>query len=401
MDINSLFNKTGISAYDTSIKGFGDRPKTRTPSIVLDSFLGGGIPLGCVVEVAGASKGGKTTFCYQTLGMFLQDHPDGIAVILESESSHDRTRMEHTFGIDVNRVFVYPGVTLNKGFEAMITLAENMAAIKPKERVPIFVLWDSISNSATDAQVDSQSVNGGGMAEAARLIRQYFKILMTKLADVDLCIMLISQVSQKIGSYVPGFTTSGGEGLKHDVHLKLWIDGGKLATNEQGFYSTNTSKLKIEKSKISPLIDNINLVLDISKGGAIDMEDSLVHFFYEKSIFQMVSNGWYSINPELVGKYPQYADYIVNHTKMMNKQRWNAIIEEIRNNKVLLDIMTLAWVDMVGENYGLQKIVCESYREGLVSRLKEYENPVNIPEPTNVEVDPDEEEGMDDAESDE
>ena len=375
-DAKALFSKTGIVAYDTNVKGFGDRPKTPTPSIILDSFLGGGIPLGCVVEVAGSSKGGKSTFCYQTIGMFQKTYPDGIVVILESEGSHDRDRMEHTFGIDVNRVFVYPGVSLNKGFEAMITLAENMSGLPKKERVPILVLWDSISNSPTDAQVDSQNVNGGGMAEAARLIRQYFKILMSALDSVDICIMLISQVSQKIGSYVGGFTTSGGEGLRHDVHLKIWIEGGKTTQNEEGFNSKMSSKLKLEKSKISPLISDVDLVLDISKGGAIDREDSLVNFFYNKSIFQMVTNGWYSINPGVAEMYPQYRSYLENNTKLFGKQRWNAIVEEIRSNEVIRDFMTLVWVDMVGRNYSLQAVVCAKYREELVNKLKPYETQV-------------------------
>lgn len=382
--LSKVLGKTPVVKYDEEVKDFGNRPKLVTPIIALNEFLGGGIPVGSVVEVAGPPKGGKTGFTYQTLAGFQKQYPNGLAMLFESESSSDSTRMSEAFGVDINRLYIYPGVTLDSGFDAICNIAKNMSEIKKKDRVPIFILWDSLTNSATDAQVESGNPNGGGMAEAARLIKSELKILMKNLADVDMTVFLISQVSSKIGGYVGGFTTSGGMGLKHAVHLQLWVNEGKPAKDGDLFYTTNSSSLSVKKSKISPLIDDLEVLIDIKEGGRIDEALSFIGFLFNRlhALDQVKSGGYYGIADWVYERYPQYRTYFettgLYKTDGSSRKglRWSAMSDTIWSDPILLTIFKIIWIDELSTHYKLQAKICKPHRDELVAAVKSIENPV-------------------------
>lgn len=382
--LSKILGKTNIVQYDDEVRDFGSRPKLETPIIALNEFLGGGIPVGSIVEVAGPPKGGKTGFSYQTMAGFQRQHPEGLTILFESESSNDSTRMSKAFGVDVSNLYIYPGVTLDSGFEAICNIAKNMSEVKKKDRVPIFVLWDSLTNSATDAQVESGNPNGGGMAEAARLIKSELKILMKNLSDIDMTVFLISQVSTKIGSYVGGFTTSGGMGLKHAVHLQIWVNEGKPSKDGDLFYTTNSSSLSLKKSKISPLIDDIEVLIDIKEGGRIDESGSFIGFLFNRlhAIDQVKSGGYYGISDWVYDRYPQYRSYFEStglyktDGKLRKGSRWNDMSSTIKSDPILQTIFKIIWIDSLSDHYNLQAEICKPRRDELTKAISSIENEV-------------------------
>ena len=59
-----------------------DKPKVSTPILALNDFLGGGIPLGAIIEVYGPNSAGKSSIMYETLGNFQKEYSNGVAFII-------------------------------------------------------------------------------------------------------------------------------------------------------------------------------------------------------------------------------------------------------------------------------------------------------------------------------
>ena len=92
----------GIAAGDVS--GFYD-----TGSYILNALISGsiygGIPDSKSTGIAAESSVGKSMVVLTTLKQFLEDYPDGIGLIFESESAISKKMLEDR-GIDTSRVGV-------------------------------------------------------------------------------------------------------------------------------------------------------------------------------------------------------------------------------------------------------------------------------------------------------
>ena len=92
--------------------------------------------------------------------------------------------------------------------------------------------------------------------------------------------------------------------------MRLEIGGGK--TNYDGIFATSKySTLSVEKSKISPVIGDIPIIIDITKGGVINRSDSFVWWMTKvnpdsthDSYFKQ--SQWWEVNEDYYSKYKKY-----------------------------------------------------------------------------------------------
>ena len=74
--------------------------KVPTPIDTINIVGCGGINLSTMSELWGPPRGGKSTFAYQTAGMFLKEYGEWARVlIIDAEGSADLIRLEYVFGI--------------------------------------------------------------------------------------------------------------------------------------------------------------------------------------------------------------------------------------------------------------------------------------------------------------
>lgn len=184
-----------------------ERKKVSTPIEVINNILGGGIPFGTVLQSFGPPKSGKSTWTYQTMGLFQKEYPNGISVIVDTESSADGTRLEF-LGVDTSKVLRLPSSSIEDGFLSILKMLENKSkSTSELKDAPVFVIWDTISKGL--AQADSSQSRMNAM-DRARVIKNYMNPVMAEVGKHDFILCLLNQVIYRTDSYGNQKVDSGG-----------------------------------------------------------------------------------------------------------------------------------------------------------------------------------------------
>lgn len=189
-----------------------DKPKVETPIHALNCLLGGGLPLGAILEVYGPNAAGKSSLMYETLGNFQKQYPEGVAFIIDSETSTDDTRLRQ-MGVDPARAPRMGASTLEDGFEQIIKILKKMVNDKRYKGFPVFIIWDTIAAPPTRAQLEEGKMYAGGMAERARILKSSLTNVFTLIEKQNVLLVLLNQVMAEIGGWRPGETSAGGNAL--------------------------------------------------------------------------------------------------------------------------------------------------------------------------------------------
>jgi RecA/RadA recombinase len=311
MDINVLRTEVGGSSMADSQLFYNSSHIVATPLLLLNRFLKGGIPSSSIVEVYGAPKAGKSTLTYMIAGSFQHDHPNGIVYIIDSERSIEAQRMA-SFGMDNKRIIVQPVESLEDAYIKMNLFLDKVSELNEKkkkgeENTPVMMIWDTIAQTKSKAKIDNPGVqNPGGLNEEARINKKELACISGKLEKVSATLWIINQIFTHFNSYGGTSEDSGGGfGLKHGAHYKLQVKLIKQhwGDDDEDFLgSTQMSYVNLTKSKSTPAIRNIPLVINTLEGGAIDSNMSILLFFKENKLLEEPSKGWFTL-PGLTKNY--------------------------------------------------------------------------------------------------
>lgn len=366
LDLQELIKGTDITIVSQTKGVMHDRGKVSTPLPALNCLFGGGIPLGILAEVYGVNASGKSSFSYQTMGNFQKEYPEGISVIVDTEASVDATRLPH-MGVDPSRTLRLPATTMESGFEQLFKLLEKKNKSENLRKLPVFIIYDTIAVQTTNAQMETLNMNGAGMMIKSRLLKHYLSILLPYIETQPITCLLLNQVTTEMTQFGGKLSSSGGHALKHDIHLRLRFNSGD--TYYEGIFAKKKySSINIEKSKISPLMGNFSIVLDITDGGVINSEESMLSFATES--LNLVDRGSWSNTKELAKKYPQYADKFDKFLSEHSSFRYQELIDYIGTRPKFSKFLELAFLDMLKEIYSYQAEVCEPYRLKVIEELE-------------------------------
>lgn len=361
----SEFKFIGQEGSEEGKGSLTDKPKVETPLIALNCLLGGGLPLGAILEVFGPNAAGKSSFMYETLGNFQRQYPDGVAFIVDTETSTDDSRLRQ-LGVDPKRAPRMGAATLEDGFEQITKIVKKMIDDERYKGFPVLILWDTIASAPTRAQAKSGEMYSGGMAERARILKTALMTIFPLIEKQNVLLVLLNQVMAEIGGWRPGITSAGGNALKHDIHMRLQIDGGK--TNYDGVYAvTKYSKLSVVKSKVSPLMGDFPITIDITRGGIINRPESFVWWMTSltsPTVFKQ--SAWWSIEDWCYNKYKVFWDKFPDFYPRFRQAK---LYEVGSNNSDFLDLLQLIWLDLISERYVLQREVCQKLRSEVEARL--------------------------------
>lgn len=342
-----------------------DKPKVETPLVALNDLLGGGLPLGAILEVFGPNASGKSSFMYETLGNFQRQYPNGVAFIIDTETSTDNSRLVQ-LGVDPMRAPRMGAATLEDGFEQINKIVRKMIDDDRYKGFPVMILWDTIASAPTRAQAKSGEMYSGGMAERARILKSSLMNIFPLIEKQNVLLVLLNQVMAEIGGWRPGVTSAGGNALKHDIHMRLELSGGK--TNYDGVYAVSKySSLSVVKSKVSPIMGDFPISIDITKGGVINRSESFIWWMANltsPTLFKQAA--WWSIEDWCYNKYKPYWD---KFPEFYPRFRQTKLYEVGSSNPDFIDFMQLIWLDLISDRYVLQREVCSSLRSEVEARL--------------------------------
>lgn len=345
------------------------RPKVRTPLPHLDVIFGGGIPFGVIVEGFGPPKAGKSTFWYETLGEFQRQYPNGVPIIVDTEMSVDNIRMQY-MGIDTDKVLRLPAMTLEDGFEQVINILKKKRDNEKAKDLPVFIMWDTIAVAPSRAQHKEGNINAGGMTQKPRLIKQFLSDVLVYIEEQPTIFVLLNQVFTDLSGFRPKLTSGGGNGLKHDIHIQLQFKKAKSSFDGDGREIKQTSKVDINKSKISPKFQDINMTIDNTTGGTVDRLRSFMNYLRDSSNIFIDNRGWIQMNSELFDEDSKYLEYEPIIQKPNKKWRWDELVDAVKADPNWTRFLQMLLVDEIAKHYKYYHDISRKYRRNLYLQLQ-------------------------------
>jgi len=298
-----------------------DKSTVRVPttSFMLNLLLGGGTPLGRVLEVSGDPSEGKSTIIEHMMIGF-QRYP-GVSVLLDAESGWCRQRALR-IGHNPSRHMHLQADTVELGFSAINALIKKMRMPGGKFplSVPIGIFWDTISASQTEGE-KTGDYYADGMMDKPRKIRRALRTLSLVLPETNCTLVFVNQTIQ--GPSRTGASksqTPGGGAIKFwsSKRLKVWsFEKMQYPENNTGILT----HVKTIKDKLEP--PGREIVIPIRYSDGVDNLYEVLNFLMDNSKYVNMSSGWVSVpdfpEPECEARFriKKAHDYYNEHPDLL------------------------------------------------------------------------------------
>ena len=239
--LTKKFDTSNVVKF-SSINPFENKDNfLHTGSSELDFNLGTyGFPP-CFIEIAGESKGGKTTIALMAMKDFQIKNPDGVSVILSSEE-RDNNQYAKQIGVDTSRVIIIKSKFVEDLFYQFQELIDSTKIFWKEEglkgKPKIFCFWDSVGATNSRAQqetfrknmvINRKNLENGTktdlkspvMADFAKAATMCLKVILSQLYENDIVFIALNHLKDKFDS--PGKYTSGGRVFEYLPSIRLWM----------------------------------------------------------------------------------------------------------------------------------------------------------------------------------
>ena len=238
---------------DGAIMQMGDVPATSiarvsSGSLSLDIALGGGVPLGRIIEIYGPESSGKTTLALHCISEVQKK--GGRAAFIDAEHALDVSYAKK-IGVDVDQLLVSQPDDGEQALEICETLVRSGG-------IEVIVV-DSVAALTPRAEIEGM-MGDSHMGLQARLMSQALRKLTAIVSKTNCSVIFINQLRMKIGvMFGNPETTTGGNALKFYASLRLDVrridkvieKNGKEGAEGQEIVG-NRTRVKVVKNKVAP-----------------------------------------------------------------------------------------------------------------------------------------------------
>ena len=238
---------------DGAIMEMSDRnsihiPKVHSGSLSLDLALGGGMPIGRIIEIYGPESSGKTTLALHTIAEVQKK--GGKAAFIDAEHALD-LQYAKKIGVDIDTLLVSQPDDGEQALEITETLVRSGA-------IDVIVI-DSVAALTPRAEIEG-NMGDSHMGLQARLMSQALRKLTAIVSKTNCSVIFINQIRMKIGvMFGNPETTAGGTALKFYASVRLDVRRidkilEKATTPEQEGQEIvgNRTRVKVVKNKVAP-----------------------------------------------------------------------------------------------------------------------------------------------------
>lgn len=220
----------------------------------LNYTMGGGIPYGKILEIAGESSSGKSLIAYNFA--YVCQQLGGKVIWVDAEQAWMNSWAKEN-GVDPEQVTVINDTRIEYISDAVADLALYLRS-QLTHNEPILLVVDSIAAMDCSDNIDSKMVEGKAeMGGRAKALYKYFRIrseLFTKLGVTQIYINQL-RTALNVGFGKDNTTTTGGAALKFYASIRLAFYAGKTLTVKVKGKERKAGKLvtiRIIKNKVAP-----------------------------------------------------------------------------------------------------------------------------------------------------
>lgn len=281
-----------VGLYFTSDKDHLDF--VRSGSTMLDNALGGGWVLGRMTNIIGNSATGKTLLAIEAAANFARDYPRGKIFFRERESAFDPGYAK-AMGLPLSRVDFGPQSgpgyfdTVEGWHDDMLACIEKCRAVpavgnKPaRAATPALYILDSFDSLSVKAEMARKITDASYGGDRAKKTSELFRRLIRDMEEVNLGLIIVSQIRDKIGVlFGPKTGRMGGRALDfyatHIVELAHLKDLKRTRASVERIIG-NQIKARVSKNKVS--VPKRTAEFDILFGYGIDDLGSCMDWLME------------------------------------------------------------------------------------------------------------------------
>jgi recombination protein RecA len=354
-----------------------------TRNIALDKRLGGkGLPGGRLAEAFGPESCGKSTLCDQATAEVQWNQ--GLAVLIDSEHSRDRTYMD-TLGVDMGVRCphcpppsegvkpkgtewvgsdtenlrrckecheTFPGVKyplvvvqvnyLEQVFDKLHYWATAARQIVPDPEVPAIVVWDSVAGTPTKEEWEAESLDDKFRASAAKVIKAGMRRAAQLIARSGVTLLVTNQVYSGMSkAWGNDKMTYGGDGIRYHATIRIdLLVVGQLkprgASDEDRVPPVGQLvSAVVVKNKIAPPMQRARFAIvfgqGVDNGYALWFDNCGPKVKAPDNAFILQSGSWYRVD-ERLGDWPawQGAHWGLNELVRANPELWPVLLDEYK-----------------------------------------------------------------------
>jgi recombination protein RecA len=232
--------KSKLSEKIRKIIGSLGQPKSikwmRTGIHALDLMLGGGIPIGRIMELYGDESTGKSLLAW-TIAKAWQEN-GGVVVVFDTEATAPKKFMQRV-GVNVDEIIYRKPETIEE-LEKELLLLINVLTKADKDAKILFI-HDSIAATSSegewewDKKAKMKVPKDHEMASRARAMSKLMRHAAGKLSNLNAVYIGVNQVRDKIGvMFGEKTTTPGGRAIKFHASIRLQLNrGGRIDVEGQ------------------------------------------------------------------------------------------------------------------------------------------------------------------------
>lgn len=267
--------------------GSRDIERVSTGSLSLDAALGGGLPMGRIVEIYGPESSGKTTLTLHVIAE--SQKKGGVAAFVDAEHALDPA-YARKLGVQVDDLLISQPDTGEQALEIVDVLVRSGA-------VNIIVV-DSVAALTPKAEIDGD-MGDHHVGLQARLMSQALRKLTAIIQRSNVLVIFINQIRMKIGvMFGNPETTTGGNALKFYSSVRLDIRRtGAIKKGDEVL--GNETLVKVVKNKVAPPFKKATF--DILYNEGISHESELVDLGVTHKIIDK-AGAWYSYKGDRIGQ---------------------------------------------------------------------------------------------------
>jgi RecA/RadA recombinase len=174
----------------------GTKETIATGIDVVDAILGGGFAIGALNIIVGQPGSGKTMLAIQTLGQGQKQFKGNLlGSFLDSEEATTTIRLAN-LGVKYPKIKPYSDITVEKVFKFI----EGMCVFKQEKDIvdtPSAIIWDSIANTLSQAEIEAEDVNQV-IGRKARTLSLLIPKYVAKCAQNNICLLAVNQLRDVI-----------------------------------------------------------------------------------------------------------------------------------------------------------------------------------------------------------
>lgn len=286
-----------------------------TGSLSLDIALGGGLPVGRIIEIYGPESSGKTTLTLHAIAEIQKR--GGTAAFIDAEHALDPSYAKR-IGVNTDNLLLSQPDNGEQALEIVETLVRSNA-------VDIIVV-DSVAALVPRAEIEGD-MGDAHMGLQARLMSQALRKLTAVISRSKVTVVFINQIRMKIGvMFGNPETTTGGNALKFYASVRM--DIRRISQIKQAdAVIGNRTRVKVVKNKVAPPFREAEF--DIMYNQGISRTGDVLDLAVTRDIVEK-SGAWFAYGGGKIGQGREAAKQYLKENPEVMEQIATQVQEKIK-----------------------------------------------------------------------